>query len=47
VKEYIKQRIKDLNSTNTSTNTAKLHVREYLQARLLESLQNSNAFASV
>lgn len=47
MKDYIKQQIRSTGSNNTvSNNAARLIVREYLQARLLESLQNSNAFAS-
>ena len=46
MKEYIKQLIKDVKNTTNTTTTAKLYVREYLQARLLESLQNSKAFSS-
>ena len=42
MKDYIKQQI----SGAVSRNAARLIVREYLQARLLESLQNSKAFAS-
>ncbi len=42
MKDYIKQQI----SGAVSRNAARLIVREYLQARLLESLQNSNAFSS-
>jgi predicted nucleotidyltransferase component of viral defense system len=42
MKDYVKQQIRGAGSNND----ARLIVREYLQARLLESLQNSNAFAS-
>ncbi|MFA5554862.1 MAG: nucleotidyl transferase AbiEii/AbiGii toxin family protein [Phycisphaerae bacterium] len=42
MKDYIKEQIRNV----TDTNLAKCIIREYLQALLLESLQNGKAFAN-